>query len=406
MFILTILYGGVYMNLNYADRTVDLKASEIRELLKLTEKPEIISFAGGLPAPELFPVENIAIATSKVLAEKGRIALQYASTDGYLPLREIIVNERVKPSGIDCTVNNIMITNGSQQALEFSAKLFINEGDIIALESPSYLGAINAFLPYRPNFLEIPMDENGMIVEKLEEAIESGVEVKMIYVIPDFQNPSGITMSVERRKRLTQLAATHNIPIIEDNPYGDLRFNGEKLPPLKSFDNTNNVITLGTFSKTFCPGLRLGWIVASEDIVHKYILIKQGADLQCNTLSELIATEYMSDYCLDDHINEIIEVYRNRRNVMISSMEKYFPKDVKFTRPDGGLFTWVEVREDIDTRILAEEALKENVAFVPGASFFAVSKKNNCMRLNYSNMDEDNIVEGIKRLGKVLYKYY
>lgn len=394
------------MNIQYANRTKKLKASEIRELLKLTEKPEIISFAGGLPAPELFPIDKIAEATNKVLNEKGQVALQYASTDGYPMLREIILNERVKPTGVNCTISNIMLTNGSQQALEFSAKLFINEGDTIVVESPSYLGAINAFLPYQPNFLEIPMDEDGMIVEELEKALESGANVKMIYTIPEFQNPSGITMSVERRKRLTEVAAKYHIPIIEDSPYGELRFEGEKLPSIKSLDKSGYVINLGTFSKTFCPGLRIGWIVAEEEIIQKYLLIKQGADLQCNTLSQLIAAEFMTTNNLDEHIDKIITVYRKRRDLMIDSMKKYFPKEVKFTYPSGGLFTWVELKEELDTKKIAEEALKENVAFVPGASFFANGGRTNCFRLNYSNMNEEKIVEGIKRLGKVLAKYY
>lgn len=394
------------MNISYAERTQKLKASEIRELLKLTEKPEIISFAGGLPAPELFPLERIAEVTTRVIEEKGMIALQYASTDGYLPLREIIVEERVKPTGVNCTVNNILLTNGSQQALEFSAKLFINKGDIIAVESPSYLGAINAFLPYEPEFLEIPMDENGMLVDKLEEALENGTNIKMIYTIPEFQNPSGITMSVERRKRLTEIAAKYEIPVIEDSPYGELRFEGEKLPSVMSLDKSGYVINLGTFSKTFCPGLRLGWICADEEIIKKYILIKQGADLQCNTLSQVIAAEFMKEYSLDEHIEKIIKVYRKRRDLMLETMKEYFPKEVKYTHPNGGLFTWVELKEGLDTKEIGMEALRENVAFVPGASFFASSGKTNCFRLNYSNMPEDKIVEGIKRLAKVLNKYY
>lgn len=394
------------MNISYAERTQKLKASEIRELLKLTEKPEIISFAGGLPAPELFPLERIAEVTTRVINEKGMIALQYASTDGYLPLREIIVEERVKPTGVNCTVNNILLTNGSQQALEFSAKLFINKGDIIAVESPSYLGAINAFLPYEPEFLEIPMDENGMLVEKLEEALANGANIKMIYTIPEFQNPSGITMSVERRKRLTEIAAKYKIPVIEDSPYGELRFEGEKLPSVMSLDKSGYVINLGTFSKTFCPGLRLGWICADEEIIKKYILIKQGADLQCNTLSQVIAAEFMKEYSLDEHIEKIIKVYRKRRDLMLNTMKEYFPKEVKYTHPNGGLFTWVELKEGLDTKEIGMEALKENVAFVPGASFFASSGKTNCFRLNYSNMPEDKIVEGIKRLATVLNKYY
>ncbi len=395
------------MNIRYAERTSSIKASEIRELLKLTEKPEIISFAGGLPAPELFPLKKINEVMSEVINKKGSIALQYASTDGYTPLREIILNQRVKPAGIDCEISNIMLTNGSQQGLEFSAKLFINKGDTIVCESPSYLGAINAFAAYQPKFIEIPMDEHGMIVEKLENVlINHHEEIKMIYTIPDFQNPSGITMSIERRKRIAELAAKYEIIVIEDSPYGELRFEGESLPPIKSFDKLGYVVNLGTFSKTFCPGLRLGWIVAEQEIIRKYILIKQGADLQCNTLAQVFTAEYMKKYNLDEHISEIISVYRRRRDLMLNSIKEYFPKDIKYTYPVGGLFTWCELRSDLDTAEILQEALKENVAFVPGLSFFPNGGKKNFFRLNYSNMDEERIVEGIKRLGTVLRKYY
>ncbi|WP_291561922.1 MULTISPECIES: PLP-dependent aminotransferase family protein [unclassified Clostridium] len=394
------------MSLQYADRISNIKASEIRELLKLSEQPEIISFAGGFPAPELFPKEKLAEVTSKVLTEQGEIALQYTTTEGYAPLRKIIVEERMAPAGVKCDISNIMITNGSQQGLEFSAKLFINEGDIIICESPSYLGAINAFKAYNPKFIEIPMDKDGMVIEDLEKALKGHSNVKMIYTIPDFQNPSGITMSLERRKRIAELAAKYEIPVIEDSPYGELRFDGERLPSIKAFDEAGYVITLGTFSKTFCPGLRLGWIVASSEILKKYVLIKQGADLQCNTLCQISSAKFMEQYKLDDHIAKIIEVYKVRRDLMIDSIKKYFPKDVKFTLPEGGLFTWVELRKDLDSSKIMEDALKEKVAYVPGASFFPNGGKNNFFRLNYSNMTNEKIIEGIKRLGKVLHKHY
>ncbi|WP_454053890.1 aminotransferase-like domain-containing protein [Clostridium sp. Marseille-Q7071] len=394
------------MSLQYADRISNIKASEIRELLKLSEQPEIISFAGGFPAPELFPKEKLAEVTSKVLTEQGEIALQYTTTEGYAPLRKIIVEERMAPAGVKCDISNIMLTNGSQQGLEFSAKLFINEGDIIICESPSYLGAINAFKAYNPKFIEIPMDKDGMVIEDLEKALKEHSNVKMIYTIPDFQNPSGITMSLERRKRIAELAAKYEIPVIEDSPYGELRFDGERLPSIKAFDEAGYVITLGTFSKTFCPGLRLGWIVASPEILKKYVLIKQGADLQCNTLCQISSAKFMEQYKLDDHIAKIIEVYRVRRDLMIDNIKKYFPKDVKFTLPEGGLFTWVELREDLDSSKIMEDALKEKVAYVPGASFFPNGGKNNFFRLNYSNMTNEKIIEGIKRLGKVLHKHY
>ncbi|GAA0116313.1 aminotransferase-like domain-containing protein [Clostridium senegalense] len=394
------------MNLNFSDRMSNIKASEIRELLKLTEQPEIISFAGGLPAPELFPKEKIGEIAKEVLFNEGAFALQYTTTEGFAPLRKIIVEERMAPSGVKCDISNIMLTNGSQQGLEFSAKLFVNKGDVIICESPSYLGAINAFKAYEPKFIEISMDKDGMIIEELEKAIKENDNVKMIYTIPDFQNPSGITMSLERRKRLAALAAKYEIPVIEDSPYGELRYDNEKLPAVKAFDESGFVINLGTFSKTFCPGLRLGWIVADTKILQKYILIKQGADLQCNTLSQVIAARYMEKYSLDEHIASLIKVYKKRRDLMIDSMKTYFPKEVKFTIPEGGLFTWVELKEGLDAKAIMEDALKEKVAYVPGGSFFPNGGKKNFFRLNYSNMNEEKIVEGIKRLGSVLDKYY
>ncbi|WP_027632137.1 PLP-dependent aminotransferase family protein [Clostridium hydrogeniformans] len=394
------------MNFKFAERTSKIKASEIRELLKLTEEPQIISFAGGLPAPELFPVENMEIIAAKVIREQGRAALQYSTTEGFTPLREVIVEQRLKPIGINATVDNILITSGSQQALEFTAKLFIDKDDIIICESPSYLGAINAFNAYEPKFVEVPMDEDGMIMEELEKALKENPKAKFIYTIPDFQNPSGVTMSVERRKRLTEIAKEYNIPVVEDSPYGDLVFDCERYPTIKSFDTDGYVIHLGTFSKTFCPGLRLGWVCASKEIAQKYTLLKQGADLQCSTLDQRIAAQYMQDHNLDEHIAKICETYKRRRDLMLNAMKEYFPKEIKFTNSKGGLFTWVELREDLDSAIILKEALEENVAFVPGSSFFPNGGRKNFFRLNYSNMTDDKIVDGIKRLAKVINKHY
>ncbi|WP_373898426.1 PLP-dependent aminotransferase family protein [Haloimpatiens sp. FM7315] len=394
------------MDIEFSHRSLGLKASEIRELLKLTQRPEVISFAGGLPAPELFPIEKINLITTKVLNEQGRQALQYSTTEGYNPLREIIVKERMNKSGVKTAIQNILIVNGSQQALDFSAKLFVNKGDIIICESPSYLGALNAFKAYEPTFLEISMDDDGMNMDELEEALKNHNNVKMIYTIPDFQNPSGKTMSVERRKRIAELSSKYKIPVIEDSPYGELIFEGSPYPCIKSFDKDGYVITLGTFSKTFCPGLRLGWICAHEEILKKYILLKQGSDLQSNTLTQMIAAKFMQEYSLDEHIEKIISVYKKRRDIMLDSMEKYFPKEVTFTYPKGGLFTWVNLREDIDSIDVNVQALKQNVAFVPGASFYPNGGNLNHFRLNYSNMNEERILEGIKRLGNVIKQYY
>ncbi|MGO1369801.1 MAG: PLP-dependent aminotransferase family protein [Senegalia sp. (in: firmicutes)] len=387
------------MDLNYSKRMDSIKASEIRELLKLTQQPEIISFAGGLPAPELFPVEEIKDVTGKVLDDMGMQALQYGPTEGYDPLREKIA-KRMKKYGIETDMKNILITSGSQQGLDFTGKIFLNEGDVVLCESPSYLGALNAFKAYEPKFIEIPTDNDGMDMEKLEEVLKTTDNVKVLYVIPDFQNPSGRTWSVERRKKVIELANKYNLPIVEDNPYGELRFEGEMPPSIKSFDTEGRVIFLGTFSKTLCPGFRLGWTCAEDEVLNKYILIKQGSDLQASTFSQMILDRFLTDYDLDEHIEKIKTVYRKRRDLMLDTMEKEFPKEVTFTRPEGGLFTWVTLPEHINARILAPMCIKKKVAFVPGGSFYPNGGNENTLRINYSNMDEERIVIGVKRLAE------
>jgi 2-aminoadipate transaminase len=375
-----------------------LKASEIRELLKLTTKPEIISFAGGLPAPEMFPVEQIKAIVTKIMDEQGETALQYSPTEGYAPLREAICGM----SDFESTVDDVIITSGSQQGLDFSAKIFINPGDVIICESPSYLGALNAFKAYEADFKEVETDENGMIMEDLEKILKETPRARMIYVIPDFQNPTGRTWTVERRKRFMELANEYDLPVIEDNPYGALRFEGVKPPSLKSFDTEGRVIFLGTFSKTFCPGLRIGWVQASEEILNKYILVKQGADLQTNSLAQREIHEFVANYDFEGHIEHIKNVYRGRRDLMLESIEKYFPKEAKHTYPEGGLFLWITLPERINTKELSYKALEKNVAYVPGGSFYPNGDKQNSFRLNYSYNTDDKIVEGIKRLGEVI----
>lgn len=389
------------MSLNFAKRMDNMKASEIRELLKLTQKPEIISFAGGLPAPELFPTERYKEVAKTVMEEDGRKALQYGPTEGYEPLREEIV-KRMKKVQVDIETSDVLVTSGSQQGLDFAAKVFINPGDKIICESPSYLGALNAFKAYEPDFIEIDTDDNGMIMEDLERALEENDDVKFIYVIPDFQNPSGKTWSYERRVKLVELANKHNVAIVEDNPYGELRFEGDFLPAVKHFDTEGRVIFLGTFSKIFCPGLRLGWTVASPEVLNKFILAKQGADLQSSTISQMELAKFLEIYDIDEHIEELKKVYRNRRDLMLNTMKEEFPESVTYTHPEGGLFTWVVLPENINARDLAKKAIAKNVAFVPGGSFFPNNPRENTFRMNYSNMDEERIVEGIKRLGEVL----
>ncbi|NLJ78515.1 MAG: PLP-dependent aminotransferase family protein [Tissierellia bacterium] len=385
------------MKFNYAGRMDNIKASEIRELLKLTQVPGIISFAGGMPAPELFPVDAFKEASKDVLAEKGSMAMQYGPTEGYEPLKQKIA-ERMKKVGVEADLDQVLITSGSQQGLDFAAKVFIDPGDIIICESPTYLGAINAFKAYEPQIIEIETDDHGMIMEDLEKALDNNENVKFIYVIPDFQNPSGRSWSVDRRKKLVELAHKYNTVVVEDNPYGELFFEGEIQPSIKHYDTEGRVIFLGTFSKILSPGLRLGWTVADKEILSHFIMVKQGADLQSSTISQMQIDRFLEIYDIEEHIERIRTLYRKRRDLMIQTMEEKFPKGVEYTYPKGGLFTWVILPEYINARDLAVKALEKGVAFVPGGSFYPNKSKENTFRLNYSNANEDMIIDGITRL--------
>ena len=393
------------MGLQYSKRMSYLKASEIREILKVTERPEVISFAGGLPAPELFPVDAIKKVNQIVLEESGEKALQYTTTEGYAPLRKWIANRMNTRLGTSFDADNILITHGSQQALDLSGKVFLDEGDVVLCESPTYLAAISAFKAYGCKFLEVPTDENGMIITELEKILQKTENVKLIYAIPDFQNPTGRTWNLERRQELAKVSAQYNVAVIEDNPYGELRFEGEPLPSIKSFDTEGNILCTGSFSKIFCPGYRIGWIAGDKEIIKKYVLVKQGADLQCNTIAQMEIAKYLELFNIDEHIAKIVETYRIRRDLAVSTMEKVFPKNITFTRPQGGLFAWVELPAEINARDVLTKSLEQNVAFVPGGSFFPNGGKENTFRINFSNMPEDRIVEGLERLAKVLYEF-
>ncbi|MBC6004599.1 2-aminoadipate transaminase [uncultured Clostridium sp.] len=390
------------MAIKFAKRMDGLKGSEIRELLKLTEKPEVISFAGGLPAPELFPVEEMKEISRLVLEESGKEALQYTTTEGFGPLREQIAERMNRKLKTDISKDDLIITSGSQQGLDFAGKIFLNEGDVVLVESPSYLGALNAFKSYCPTFIEVPTDNNGMIIEELEKILESTENVKMIYVIPDFQNPTGKTWSMERRNKFMDVINKFEIPVVEDNPYGELRFEGEVLPSLKSMDEKGLVIFLGSFSKIFCPGYRIGWVCASPQILSKFVFVKQGADLQASTISQREVSKFIEVYDLDAHVEKIKTVYKKRRDLMLSTIKEYFPEGIEYTHPEGGLFTWIELPSHLDARKIMEKCLENNVAYVPGGSFFPNGGKENTFRLNYSNMPDEKIVEGVKRLAEAL----
>lgn len=390
------------MERRLARRMAHMTASEIREILKLTRKPGVISFAGGLPAPEFFPVDRMKAVAVRILEEGGCDALQYSPTEGDFSLRKKIAGRMKMKFGATVGADEVLITSGSQQGLDLSGKMFLDEGDKILCESPTYLGAIQALRAYGPRFIEVPTDGEGMIVSELEKRLSTGGRIKMIYVNPDFQNPSGRTWSLERRREFMEIVTRHEIPVVEDNPYGELCFEGAPMPSIKSLDPAGLVIFLGTFSKILCPGLRIGWLAATPALVEKYVLVKQGADLHTSTFGQRQVAAYMEMYDLEEDIRRIREAYRKRRDAMARAMEREFPADIHFTRPSGGLFVWVELPEGLDARELLRKCLDRDVAFVPGGSFFPNGGRENTIRFNYSNMPEERIAEGIRRVAEVL----
>jgi hypothetical protein len=380
-----------------------LKASEIREILKLTTQPEIISFAGGLPAPEFFPIEELKKVDAEILEKEGMQAVQYGTTEGYLPLREKIAEHMKTAFGVDCSAEELMITSGSQQGLSLLSQIFLDPDEVVLVESPTYLGAINAFTLQHPRFIEVPTDEQGIIPEALEKILqEHGKAVRLMYVIPEFQNPTGITWTEERRKAFMKVVGAYDFPVIEDDPYGELRYDGEKMKALKSLDTKGQLIFLGSFSKIFMPGLRLAWMAASPEILDKAVKLKQAVDLQSSSFAQRQAYYYMKRYDINEHVRNLVQVYGKRRTLMCETMKQYFPQGVTFTYPEGGLFTWVTLPEGMDATALMPKVLAEKVAYVPGGPFYPHGGHRNHFRLNYSNMPEDRIVEGVKRLAAVL----
>ena len=387
----------------FSEEAKSLHASDIREILKVTENPEIISFAGGLPAPELFPIDEMMKVDVEILKKEGRQAVQYSTTEGYVPLRKQIAKRMKTSFHTDCTYEDIIITAGSQQGLSLLGQLFLNEGDIVLVESPTYLGALNAFKLCKPEFVEVPTDEKGIIPEELKKILEKyGDRVRMMYVIPEFQNPTGITWPVERRKAFMDLINQYDFPVLEDDPYGELRYDGDKVPSLKSMDTKGNIIFLGSFSKILMPGLRIAWMVADPVIIDKVVKLKQAVDLQASSFGQRQTSYYIDMFDLDEHVAKIKALYKKRRDLMCESMKKYFPEGITFTYPEGGLFTWVTLPEGMDAKELMPKVLAKNVAYVPGGPFYPHGGNANHFRLNYSNMPEDRIVEGIKRLADVL----
>jgi 2-aminoadipate transaminase len=386
-----------------AKRTDGMGSSIIREILKYAQQPDIISFAGGLPAPELFPVQDVQEACRHVLEHKGAEALQYSVTEGYPPLKGYLV-EKVRKYGVLVEESNILLTNGSQQALDLIGKIFIDPGDVILTEAPTYLGGLQAFGAYQARYVTVPLDDDGMQVDKVEDILAKE-PVKFIYVLPNFHNPAGVTLSYERRLKLVELAAKYGVFIVEDDPYGALRFEGEDITPLYAL-HKENVLYLSTFSKTLSPGIRLGWIAAPAEIIARLVQAKQGTDLHTSTFIQMIAHN-VCQRGLIHHVQRIRQVYKERRDIMLASMEKHFPEGVTWTRPQGGLFLWVTLPEHVDTAEFLQVALEEKVAFVPGFAFYpGGGGGKNSMRLNFSNAGPEMIEEGIKRLGRALIREF
>jgi len=389
-----------------AARTERMKCSAIRELLKLTQQPDVISFAGGMPAPELFPLREIEEACRHILREDGARALQYGATEGYGPLKEYLADS-VRKYGIPAVPDNVLLTNGSQQALDLVGALFIGPGDYVITGRPTYLGAIQAWDTYEARYQTVEEDENGMIVDQLEDAYEqvlaaSGHPPRFIYVLPNFHNPAGTTLPLERRQQLAEIATKLNLPVVEDDPYGQLRYEGEDIVPINALI-PERTIYLGTFSKTLTPGLRLGWIICPEVLIQRFVQAKQGADLHTSTFIQYIANDICQRGLLKPHVKQLREVYKERRDTMLDALAEFWPESSSWTRPQGGLFLWARVPEPIDTLEFSKTALAEKVAYVPGIHFYPNRDGgHNAMRLNFSYCPPELIVEGIRRLGVAL----
>jgi 2-aminoadipate transaminase len=393
----------------YALRTDNIGSSAIRELLKLTSQPDVISFAGGMPAPEVFPIEEFKEASEVVLSEMGDRALQYGTTEGYQPLREMIARNASK-YGIQISADNVLITSGSQQALDLLGRIFINRGDRVLVESPTYLGAIQAWNAYGVKYVTIPSDDDGMQTDLLESRLRTGI--KFIYVLPNFQNPTGVTLTRERRKQLVEMADAYGVPIVEDDPYGQLRFEGEHQTPVVVIDDemrakevpiySGNVIYTSTFSKILAPGLRLAWVVAPTEVIKKLVQSKQGCDLHTATFTQYLAYQLANSPWMKQHIGLIRKVYKERRDTMLEALETHMPEGVSWTHPKGGLFLWATLPDCLDSRAIFNEAVAQKVAFVPGGSFHPLGGGSNTMRLNFSNSKPEMIQEGIERLAKVI----
>lgn len=386
----------------YSKRVPADGTDAVGAILQAAADPKIISFAGGLPAPELFPVKEMKATVDKVFEEHGQEAMQYGAAKGVTALREVIQQHVKEKENVDSELDNVLVTTGSEQALDLVGKAFVDPGDTVLVEQPTYLCALDVFRSYGANFASVEMDEDGMKMDALEEALKANPNTKLIYTVPNFQNPTGRTMTEERRKQLAELAEKYDVYVLEDNPYGEIRFAGQHVPAVKSFDKSGHVLYMSTFSKTLAPGFRLGWLVADKNVVNKLTVLKQSADLHTDNLAQFAVAQFFADNDVDAHVKEISDLYGKRKDLMLEGIKKYFPEGVKYTNPEGGMFLWVEVPGVDDTVELFKECLEHDVAFVPGDPFFAGEAQPGAFRLNYSNMKEDQIEVGLKRLGAAL----
>lgn len=387
----------------FAKRMDGVSGSAIRELFKLLGDPEIISFGGGNPARESFPVQTIKEITNEIIERDGTVVLQYGATEGYMPLRTAILEHMLPPKGLKGNLDELLILSGSMQGLDLISKVYLDPGDTILVEAPTFLGALQVFATFQANTVPVPMDDQGIIIDELEELIKKH-HPKFLYCIPTFQNPTGKTLPTDRRKRVAELASKYDMMVIEDDPYCDLRYHGEALPSIKSFDTDGHVLLLNSFSKIISPGIRVGSVFGQKDIIRKLTVAKQGADTHTSNLTQAIAAEFLSRGLLPGHLKSILPMYAERMNAMLSAMDEFFPKDCKYTRPEGGLFIWCDLKEGVEVVPLFKRAVEEKkVAFVPGEHFFAVpGMGKNTLRLNFSAEQPDNIRLGIERLADVL----
>jgi 2-aminoadipate transaminase len=386
-----------------ASRTQRMKSSVIRELLKLTMQPDIISFAGGLPAPELFPIREFDEACHYILKTDGQVALQYSPTEGYPPLKEFLA-EYMSKYGILVEPENILIVCGSQQGLDLLGKLFIEKDGCVICSRPTYLGALQAWNAYEAHFCSVDLDDDGMVVEQIPRIIQAGHKPRFVYVLPNFHNPAGTTLNQERRNLLVEIAREHDLILVEDDPYGELRYEGEDLTPIFRLA-PERTIYLSTFSKTLAPGIRLAWVVAPKPLIQRLVQAKQGADLHTGTFVQMVANDICQRGILKQHVKRLRSVYHQRRDAMLDSIAEHWPAEVKYARPAGGLFLWPRVPETIDTQKFLEKAVAEKVAYVPGVAFYPEGEGGqHAMRMNFSNASEEMINEGIYRMGVALKK--